>query len=133
LAAPYAHVTAPLRRLADRYASQAAVELAAGRPVAGWVIEALERLPAAMARATQRAAAIDRRVLDLVEAVVLAPRVGETFHAVAVHHRGDTTEVTVPDPAVVATVDGALELGATIRVRLADADPVAGTVTFVPA
>lgn len=37
-----------------------------------------------MAKATQRAATIDRAVLDLVEAVILSGREGEAFEAVAV-------------------------------------------------
>ena len=43
--APYAHVTAPLRRLADRYATEVCLALHAGRPVPGWAREALPRCP----------------------------------------------------------------------------------------
>lgn len=135
VAAAYAHVTAPLRRLADRFANQIVLDLVAGRPVAQWAGEALDGLPGVMAGATQRAAAVDRAVRDLVEAAVLAPRVGAVFDAVAVRRRGDDTEVHLLDPAVVAVLHdaGVSELGAPVGVRLAEADVEAATVRFVPA
>lgn len=61
LAAPYAHVTAPLRRLVDRYAGQIALDVAQDRPVTDWALAGLEELPGVMTKATQRIAAIDRR------------------------------------------------------------------------
>ena len=68
LAAEYAHVTAPLRRLADRYASEVCVALCAGDEVPDWVHAALPDLPATMQRTGQLAARYERMVLDLVEA-----------------------------------------------------------------
>jgi exoribonuclease R len=41
LAAPYAHVTAPLRRLVDRYDAEICLVLCAGREVPAWALEAL--------------------------------------------------------------------------------------------
>lgn len=135
VAAPYAHVTAPLRRLVDRFANQIVLDLSAGREISGWVTEALDDLPAHMARATQRAAAIDRAVDNVVEAVVLRDRVGQVFTAVAVDRRGVDTVVHLLEPAVVAEVADSpdLPLGVTVDVRLTAADPEAGTVAFVPA
>lgn len=135
VAAPYAHVTAPLRRLADRFANQIVLDVAAGREMTAWVDEALDDLPGTMTRATQRASTIDRAVVDLVESVILASHVGATFPAIAVDHRGDGTVVHLLDPAVVAELAGApdIPLGARLDVRLAAADPTAGTVTFTPA
>ena len=132
LAAPYAHVTAPLRRLADRFANQVVLDLVAERPPAEWAVEALPELPAIMARAGQRAAAIDRAVVDLVESVVLSPTVGTTYAAIAVNRRGDDTIVHLLEPAVVATLagHGNIPLGSTLEVRLVEADPQAGTVRF---
>ena len=43
LASEYAHVTAPLRRLGDRYAGEICVALCAGTEVPGWVLEKLAR------------------------------------------------------------------------------------------
>jgi exoribonuclease R len=136
LASDYSHVTAPLRRLVDRYAGEVCLALCAGTPVPGWVREALPGLPAEMARADQAAHRYERAVVDWVEACVLQRRVGETFTATVVevdaeHHRGT---VVVKEPAVEARVTGdALPLGHDIQVRLTEADPQQGRVTFEPA
>ncbi len=133
IAAPYAHVTAPLRRLADRHASEVALALHAGVPVPAWVREALPELPAVMETAGRRAAAVDRAIVDQLEAVALAPRIGEVFRAVVtnVDDRGPVLQLR--DPAVLARLDGEAALGAEIEVRLTEADPAARRVRFVPA
>ncbi len=79
--APYAHVTAPLRRLADRYATEVCLALHEVREVPQWAREALPRLPKAMATTDRVASAADRGAVALAEAVLLAHRVGETFEA----------------------------------------------------
>ncbi len=139
--APYAHVTAPLRRLVDRYGTEVCLATVAGRPVPDWVHEALPGLPATMARTGRRVSAFDRGVLDLVEAAVLAPHVGATFTGVVV----DADEprdgrargaLQLRDPAVVApvvTASGALPLGGTIDARLDEASVLHRRVTFVVA
>ena len=48
--APYAHVTAPLRRLVDRFGLEVCVALCADRDVPEWVRLALPELPALMSR-----------------------------------------------------------------------------------
>ncbi len=128
IAAPYAHATAPLRRLADRYASEIAVAACAGRPVPDWVRSALPSLPSVMGRTGQRAAAYDHEGTDVVEAAVLAPRVGSTFDGVVVDRRdGEPTrgELVVRHPAVRARIEAAdgaeLPLGVPVRARLAQA------------
>ena len=73
IAAPYAHVTAPLRRLGDRYALEICVALCAGLPVPDWVREALPDLPDALRESGRRAGAYERAVVDLIEAATLAP------------------------------------------------------------
>ena len=45
VAAPYAHVTAPLRRLVDRYGLVVCAAVCAGEDVPSWVLEALPALP----------------------------------------------------------------------------------------
>ena len=45
LASEYAHVTAPLRRLADRYAGEICLALCAGTEVPDWVLAAMPELP----------------------------------------------------------------------------------------
>src|SRR5699024_6328222 len=60
LAAPYTHVTAPLRRLVDRFGLAVCEALSSGRPVPDWAREALPRLPEVMAQTGQRTRAVDR-------------------------------------------------------------------------
>jgi len=130
VAAPYAHVTAPLRRLVDRFGLVTCAASAAGDDVPEWVLQALEGLPAAMSASDQLAGALDRACTDVVEAAVLSQRVGEEFDAVAVdlNHTGGKVQLT--DPAVLAPCTGELRLGERARVRLASADLDAGTVHF---
>jgi exoribonuclease R len=131
VAAAYAHCTAPLRRLADRYVSEICLALCAGADVPEWVRTALPALPDEMAAADKRAHEIDRAIVDLTEAVVLAPRVGETFTAVVVDSGPKGGAVQLTDPAVRARCEGAdLPLGEQIQVRLEQADPTTRTVTF---
>src|SRR5262249_30058473 len=75
--APYAHCTAPLRRLADRFVSETCLAVCAGRTVPEPVRSALPALPELMASADHRSHALDRAATDLAEAIVLQPRVGE--------------------------------------------------------
>jgi exoribonuclease R len=131
IAAPYAHATAPIRRLADRFVSETVLALHAGVAVPDWCRAALPELPALMAAADRRDRELERAVLDYVEAAVLARRVGETFDAVvtSVDERGATVQLA--EPAVRARLGGAAPLGERVRVRLTKADPATRTVAFV--
>jgi exoribonuclease R len=84
IAAPYAHTTAPLRRLVDRFVLVLCEALANDGVVPGWVREALPALPSIMAASDLRAAQVERAALDLVEAALLVHRVGQEFDAVVV-------------------------------------------------
>ncbi len=127
VAAPYAHVTAPLRRLVDRYGTEVCLAAQEGMAPPAWVTDGLAGLGEAMAAGARRAAAVDRACTDLVEAAVLAPHVGEEFDGVALDER----TVQLVQPAVVArTVDDDLPPGRAVRVRLDSADPGRRTVTF---
>lgn len=138
--APYAHVTAPLRRLADRYATEVCLALHAGGGVPDWARAALPRLPEAMATTDRMASAADRGAVALTEAVLLADRVGETFEAGVLDVDGPPRPggrtrppggtVAIDDPAVQARCTGELPLGERIPVRLAEADPKTRTVRF---
>jgi exoribonuclease R len=135
LAAEYAHVTAPLRRLADRYASEVCVALCAGDEVPDWVHAEIHDLPSTMQRTGQLAARYERMVLDLVEAGVLQSHVGESYDGVvvAVNEQEPTRgTITVRDPAVEAPVVSAspLPLGTEAQVRLTTADVSARKVEF---
>jgi exoribonuclease R len=134
--APYAHVTAPLRRLADRYATETCLALFESREVPAWARAALSRLPKAMAESDRMAGGAARSAIDLTEAVLLEHRVGETFDAGVVdldapsHHRPAGGTIAVDDPAVRARCVGELPLGERISVRLDTADPAARKVLF---
>ena len=131
VAAVYAHCTAPLRRLADRFVSEVCVALAAGTPVPDWTRQALPALPALMAAADHRAHALERAVDDLAEALVLAPCVGRDFPATVVEAGPKGGEVQLEAPAVRAPCAGAdLPLGERITVRLTAADPRRRRVGF---
>lgn len=133
IAAPYAHATAPLRRLVDRFVGEVCVAVCAGSEVPSWVRDALPGLPQIMAVGDRKAAEYERGCLDLVEAVLLADRVGETFSGVVVDVREDRTSgvVQLRDPVVRGRVEGVdLPLGERVDVRLVDASVARRTVRF---
>lgn len=123
IGATYAHATAPMRRLADRYVLDLACLLVNGDSVPSSLKEKIARLPAVMARSEGRASNVDRAVIDLLEAVSLQHRVGEILDA----------EVVDADDGIVQTFDSAIRARATklinakdgdlIRVRIDAADP----------
>jgi exoribonuclease R len=133
LAAPYAHVTAPLRRLVDRYGSEICLALHARTPVPDWVRAALPALPAEMAQADHRAHEVDRAVVDATEAWLLRDRVGSVFTAVVIDADERAGTVVLDDPAVRARCSGAgLPVGDRIAVRLVSADVAERQVRFEP-
>ena len=131
MAATYAHATAPLRRLADRYVIEAIVQIANGQTVSEDLNSIFQRLPQVMAKAEEKAGQIDRAVLDLAEAVTLQGCEGRRFSAVVtdVDERG--ARIQLSDPAVVARMDakGALP-GNAISVRLISVDVANRQVRF---
>ncbi len=132
VAAPYAHVTAPLRRLVDRFGLEVCVALCADRDVPDWVRLALPELPALMSRGDGWASAHERAVVDLVEAVVLRHAVGRQFDGVVVDVAPDGRDgvVQLVDPAVRARCRGPLPLGQRVRVRLVDVSVEARAAHF---
>ncbi|MFE7227583.1 RNB domain-containing ribonuclease [Nocardioides sp. NPDC057577] len=135
LANEYMHVTAPLRRLIDRYAGEVCLALCADQPVPDWVTSAFTALPETMRASSRTSGAYERGVVDLVEAGLLSQRVGETFAAVVVEVDDEDKQkgsITVEEPAIEARVTGAtaLPLGEEVEVRLETADVVARKVSF---
>ncbi|HEX8448672.1 MAG TPA: RNB domain-containing ribonuclease, partial [Allosphingosinicella sp.] len=131
VAATYAHATAPLRRLADRYVVRAALAIANGRPVPAAVAEAFEKLPDVMARADSIGSRIERAAVDLAEAVLLRGREGEVFEAVATEVDGRAARIQLSDLPVVARVSAeGIRAGRRLRVRLVEADPDRRSVKF---
>ena len=138
VAAPYAHCTAPLRRLADRYTSELCLAAAAGEPPPDWVLAALDTLPHQMADGSRRAGTVERECVDIVEAALLAGRVGEVFDGCVVEveeHQPTVGTVQLESPAIIGRIEGGgqLPLGERLRVRLTQADPAAAKVRFAPA
>jgi len=135
LASEYAHVTAPLRRLGDRYAGEVCLALCAGDDVPDWVLKKLPGLPDTLRDSAQRGNRYEAAVLDLVESLLLQDRVGESFPAVVVEIERDDRRkgtVTIEDPAIEARVTGSsdLPLGEDVTVTLKAADPAQRAVRF---
>jgi exoribonuclease R len=134
IADEYAHVTAPLRRLVDRFGTAICEAVCRDAQPPQWAVQALPELPTLMRRADRIASALERASVDLAEAVLLSGRVGEVFDAMVVEHRSsrgaDRALVQLTDPAVLAWCTGTTELGCRVRVRLEQADVATRTVVF---
>ncbi len=143
VAAPYAHTTAPLRRLVDRFVLSICASLCAGEEVPEWAIAALEELPEIMAESNQLANKVDRAAIDTVEAALLSHDVGGEFDAVVLagpkkngHNSraaAARSSIQITTPAVTGYCEGDLEPGTVVRVRLAEVDIAKRTVRFVQA
>ena len=134
LAMPYAHVTAPLRRLADRYVLDLLVQLEAKERPSPAEVETLCKLPKVMNDTETRANKLERGVVDIAEAWALRGREGERFSATVLDVRGDRVEVQIEEPAVRVQASGgaaAPELGARVQVRLAAVSVEEGALEFV--
>ena len=130
---PYAHVTAPLRRLADRFGTEVSLAVCAGTSVPDWVREALPQVPAIMSESDQFAAKVDKACLDQVETWMLEGRVGEVFDAFALRVNDDRRggEIVLTDPPVIAKCVGTdLPEGKRVSVTLIEVDTAHRAVTF---
>ncbi len=135
IAAPYAHATAPLRRLVDRWSLTIALAVTRGEEIPAWVHESLPQLPDLMRASAQRSSVLNSRTVDLVEAALLAPRVGEQFDAVVIRRNGEKGAVQIADPPVTASMPlpDSAAAGATIRVVLTAVDVPKGLAVFAVA
>ena len=122
IGAPYAHATAPLRRLVDRYVLAHCLAIVAGDPVPEWASAGLEGLPSIMQSSGQRASALERASVDLVEIAVLTGREGEVFEAVVIQQRDRDARLQLVDPPTEVTCETAATPGEPITVRLVKAD-----------
>lgn len=132
LACYYAHTTAPLRRLVDRYSLEICTSVCAGIPVPQWVLDQLETLPTEMQDSNKREKQYERGVVNLVEALIMSSRVGQEFTGTVVERPLGAKPgcVLLMDPAVEANVFGWAPLGDDIQVRCTKADVKAGVVEF---
>lgn len=130
--APYAHTTAPIRRLVDRYVLVVCHCLLNDLPIPDHVRAALPQLPEVMKESDRRANSADRRSVDIAEAALLADQVGATFPGVVVGTR------TQPDRILVQGTDvpllewclGTATLGDQVSVCVDAADVEAGSVVL---
>ncbi len=143
IAAPYAHTTAPLRRLVDRFVLVVCEHLVRGAAVPEGIRQALPLLPELMQASNQVAGNVERAAIDTVEAALLVDRIGETFDAVtlngaspeqiaAAREKGNTPggRLQLLDPAVNARFEGTAEAGERVRAELIEADIDQRTVLF---
>jgi len=131
---PYAHVTAPIRRLVDRFGSEVCVALGAGAAVPEWASAALPRLPELMTAGGRLAGALERAVVDATEAWLLTGQEGRDFPAVVLDAGRDKGTVVLDAPAVRGTCTGAdLPVGGRIAARLEEADQARRVVRFTRA
>ena len=131
VAAPYAHVTAPLRRLVDRFGNAIVLAQCAGVDPPAWATEALAELPALMDQGRRRENAANGSALDLVEAAVLSARIGDEVDGVVTNAGKGHASIQVHDPAVVASVDDdRLRPGDEVRLRVVGADTATRKVIF---
>lgn len=154
----YAHTTAPLRRLVDRFVLVTCEALSNGGTVPGWVRDALPTLPEIMAGSDQLASRMERMALDTVEAALLVNHIGQEFDAIVIsgskpqkengngngntgtgtgngkngngNGNGSSGIIQIADPAVTARCAGELESGTKVRVRLVSSDIAAREVHF---
>ena len=126
----YAHVTAPLRRLSDRFATEICLAIAGQRDVPAWVAERTDEVIEAMKRSTQLANQVDRACMRLTEAVVLQPWVGQNFSAAVLHSSDKGADIFVSEPPVIADCQGNPEEASQTVVTLITADPETRSVEF---
>ncbi|MFN0119323.1 MAG: RNB domain-containing ribonuclease [Blastocatellia bacterium] len=111
IAAPYAHVTAPLRRLADRYA----LDLLVAEQVTESAADTLRQAPRVMSEAERLSRTLEKRLVDFAEAQLLRDRIGETFSAVILSLGPGGAEIQITEPPVrtiisLAALSGAADI-----------------------
>ncbi|MBS1675398.1 MAG: RNB domain-containing ribonuclease [Actinobacteria bacterium] len=152
IGAPYAHATAPLRRLVDRWSLTVSLAVSAEQPIPEWVRESLPQVPELMRVSSQRSSTLNSRTLNLVEAALLAPHVGDVFDASVIRRdaakdggkdgtpgnsatpapaptRG-TVQIAEPPVTASMALPASATPGTALRIRLVSADVAKGQVAF---
>lgn len=132
IAAPYAHTTAPLRRLVDRWSLVICAALCAGDAIPEWARRGLTELPSIMAASARRASDLDAASVNRVEAALLSDDAGRRFEATVLSLRGDSARVQLGSPAVTAECHAPRHPspGSRVSVLLLAADIASGSVRF---
>ena len=127
----YAHVTAPLRRLVDRFGTEVCLALAAGAEPDEPIRAALPDLPGLMSASDKRTREVERAAVDATEAWLLHSRIGQVFSAVVVDAEDHRGTVVLDDLAVRGRCTGpGLRPGTRVDVRLDEADVAKRTIGF---
>lgn len=132
----YAHATAPLRRLVDRFVIETCLAIEAGEEVAAELRACYDEVRQTMNDTNRSASAVEQAALDKGEAVVLQDRVGEAFRVAvtrAAKREGTKTraaEVFLVEPPVFAKCEGDSPAGAVVSATLVEADPAKREVRF---
>ena len=134
VASLYAHTTAPLRRLVDRFVLEVCHSLSRGIDVPVWAVEALDGLPERMQESGQSANAYERGAVDLAEALAMADKVGQVFDAVLIdvypkNNQGTFQITEFAIEARIADMDQK-DVGKVMQVRLDNVDLLEGEVHF---
>lgn len=134
LAAPYAHTTAPLRRLVDRFVLLCCWHHGQGLEVPQELREALPLIPDIMRETSARHGQIERAAQNLVDEALLATWQGASLAGTVIDRRegksndkGEQTsptriEVQVLDPPLVRWVEGDAPLGTEVTVTVRSED-----------
>jgi exoribonuclease R len=105
MAAIYAHATAPMRRLADRYVLDLLIAQHDGDTAAvAELTSTLAKLPKVMGVADKRASKVDRDCIELVENAMLEPFIGQELEATVVDAGHDGVQIQIDQPAVLARI-----------------------------
>ncbi|QHC67046.1 RNB domain-containing ribonuclease [Rathayibacter sp. VKM Ac-2759] len=130
LAAPYAHVTAPLRRLVDRFGLAVCLAISSGAEIPSWLRTALPEVPPLMAASDRRAGAATRGATAVVEAAILRGREGSSFEGIVVQTSRKRSSVQLLDPEITVDVQAPLTPGARVDVDLVSVDVATGSAVF---
>jgi exoribonuclease-2 len=129
----YTHSTAPNRRFPD-LVTQRLVKAALRDSSVAYDADELSALAAHCNLQEENATKVERQVKKSAAALVLAPRVGETFNGVITGASDKGTFVRVFDPTVEGRVvknDAGLRVGDTVHVKLVATDFERGYLDFV--
>ncbi len=120
IASPYAHTTAPLRRLADRYVLDLLLELASGRHPDQAMTETLQQLPPVMSEADRVSRQLESAIVNFAEARLLQDRVGEVFAAMVIGLRQEGAIVQITEPPIRTLIPAAVWSAPAEAAKLAD-------------
>ena len=128
----YTHSTAPNRRFPDLLTQRLLKAALAGQPTP-YSEEALQDLATHCTEQENNAAKVERQVQKSAAAIVLGPRIGQSFDAIVTGAAAKGTWVRISKPTVEGRVvrgfEG-LDVGDRVRVRLVHTDTERGFIDF---